>query len=357
VLVGSVASNIRDQPPFPSELNVPAAAAFDSARRALNVGDSATARRLFARARDLDVIRFRAPSALNDTIRAVSARDSARYVAVAERMSAASPGGAPGHELFLEHVHPNRHGYLLIAQTFYEALRDLRFLGHEARPERLMAWPSYDARMELTAFDERIAMHTVRTITTRWPFVTRDKALDYRGTYRPRDVADSLALLVSRGGISWAPAKLRVAAEEEARGHPDSAVAEYRGLVRDRPYTELPYRLAGRALLAAHRPTDATVYLERALARAPTPETTYLLGTAALQQQDYPRAIFLLDRAVTMTPTSAAAAYQLSLAFGLSRNLAAARGAAARAAQIDPGYPGLRPWMTSLGMPSPAPHD
>jgi tetratricopeptide (TPR) repeat protein len=353
VLVASIASNVRDQPPFVSDHNGPAFAAFDSAGLLSRAGDSSTARRLYARARDLDVIRFRAPSALNDTIRAVAAREGARYVPTAERFDAASPGGSPGHELFLEHVHPNRHGYALMAQTFFEALRDMRFLGRDAHLERLSPWPVYEARMELTPFDERIAEHTVRTITSRWPFVPRERALDYRGTYRPGGLSDSLALLVSRGGISWAEAKLRVAADEETRGHADSAFAEYRGLIRDRPFTELPYRFAGRALVAAHRPSDAAVYLERSLSMAPTPEATYLLGILALQQKDYARAITLLDRAVTMAPTSAAAAYQLSLAFGLSRNLDAARAAAARAAQVDPRYPGLARWMVSLGMAAP----
>jgi hypothetical protein len=63
-------------------------------------------------------------------------------------------------------------------------------------------------------------------VTTRWPFVAREAALDYRGTYRPSSLTDSLALLVSRGGMTWAEAKLRIASDEEARGHPDSAAVE-----------------------------------------------------------------------------------------------------------------------------------
>ncbi len=82
-------------------------------------------------------------------------------------------------------------------------------------------------------------------------------------------------------------------------------------------------------------------------------EAVYLLGVVALQQKDFPHAITLLDRAVTMAPTVAAPVYQLSLAFGLSKNLEAARGAAARAAQLDPRYPGLAAWMATLGMRAP----
>jgi len=351
--VASIASNVRDQPPFTSPDNDAARAAFDSAGRALARADSVEAHRLFVRARDLDVIRFRAPSAVNDVIQTAAAASGARYVPVAERFDSLSPARAPGHELFLEHVHPTRHGYALIAASFFTALRDARFLGHSASEGRVGSWADYESRMELTPFDDRIAAHMVRTVTTRWPFVSRNRALDYRGTYRPVGVADSLALLVSRGGMGWAEAKARVAADAMAHGHPDSALAEYRGLIRDRPLAEPAYRLAARAALALHRPDEAVAYLECARALAPSAESYRLLGAIALERRDFPKAITLLDSAVLLDPTVAASLYQLSLAFGLSGNALPARAAAARAAQLDPRYPGLAPWMTALGMTKP----
>ena len=350
VFIASIASNERDQAPFVSPANGPARAAYDSAQRALVQGDSTSARRLFTRARDLDVIRFRAPTALNDTVRALATSFGAHYVPVAERFSAQSPGGMLGHELFLEHVHPNRHGYALIAAAFVDAMREQRFLGRAAAPERLAPWSEYERRMDLSPFDERIVHHTVATITTRWPFVARKDAQDYRGTYRPADFTDSLALLVSRGGMSWGEAKLRVAAYEESQGQHDAAVDEYRGLLRDRPFVEAGYRFVGRALVAAGRGAEAVPYLEHAVSLTPSGESCYLLGVIALGEKDYPRAITWLDRSVSLQPDAVAPLYQLSLAFGLSHNADAARGAAARAAQLDPRYPGLAAWMRTIGM-------
>ncbi len=349
VFIGSIASNERSQQPFVSTANAPARATFDSAQRAIAGGDTVAARRLFAQARDLDVIRFRAPAALDDTIRAVASRSGAHYVPVAEAIRAASPAGVPGAELFLEHVHPNRHGYALIAQSFFQSIAEARFLGRAAQPARVAPWVEYERRMALSPFDERIVHHTVQTVVTRWPFVSRNRALDYRGTYQPVDFPDSLALLVSRGGIGWADAKLRLGAYEESRNQPELALGEYVGLLRDRPLAEPAYRLVGRTLFAMGKSADALPYLERSLALAPNWESNYLLGVIALGQKDYPKAIALLDRAVTMQPEAVAPVYQLSLAFGLSKNLAAARAAAARAARLDPRYPGLAQWMQALG--------
>ena len=351
VFIASIASNER-QRPFVSTSNGAARAAFDSARAALATNDSINARRLFVRARELDVVRFRAPSAINDTIRALAAATGAFYVPVSEAFDERSPAHVPGPELFLEHVHPNRSGYALIAQSFYDAIAQRGYLGRQAQPSRLAAWSVYEDHMALSTFDERIVQHIVRTVTTRWPFVSSDSAEDYRGTYRPTSMPDSLALAVSRGGVTWLEGKLRVAAAYENAGRPDSAVAEYQGLLRDLPLAEPSYRLLGRALVAAGRSAEAVPYLEHAAAMAEHGETTYLLGVIALQNRNYDQAIALLDRAVTLQPNAVAPLYQLSLAFGLSKNLVAARAAAQKAAQVDPGYPGLSQWLATLARTS-----
>ncbi|HEX6600428.1 MAG TPA: tetratricopeptide repeat protein [Gemmatimonadaceae bacterium] len=353
VFIGSIASDLRDQPPFVSPKNGPARAAFQAAQSRLTAGDTAAARDLFVQARDLDVVRFRAPSALNEEIRRLADQDGAIYVPSAERLAAEAPGGIPGHELFLEHVHLNQHGYALLAEAFFDALAARNFLGHQARMDRLAQWSAYERRMEITPFDQRIVEHTVRTVTTRWPFVDREHALDYRATYRPTSASDSLALLVSRGGMSWAEAKVMVASGEAARGRLDSAAAEYRGLVRDAPFLELPNRLLGRTLVEQRQPTEAVPYLETAFRLQPTGEAAFLLGNIALDARQLDRAIVLLDQASRLSPASAWPPFRLSVAFGLSHNLEAARAAAARAALLDPRLPGIREWMSTLGMRQP----
>lgn len=350
VFIGSIASNVRDQPPFVSPGNGPARAAFDSGQSLLTAGDTIAARRLLFRARDLDVVRFRAPSALNAEIRRLAGARGAAYVPVAEIFERESPGGIPGRELFLEHVHPNQHGYALIARAFFDAMAARGFPGHSVRLDRLATWKEYEDRMELTPFDQRIVEHAVRTVTTRWPFVDHARAVDYRVQYRTTGRSDSLALLVSRGGMPWAEAKVLVATDEAARGRLDSAAAEYRGLVRDAPFLELPNRLLGRTLAEEGRTADAVPYLETAFRLQPTGETAYLLGNIALDARQLDRAIVLLDQASRLSPASALPPFRLSVAFALSHNLGAARAAAARAAALDSRLPGIDQWMLTLGM-------
>ena len=352
VFVGSLASNLRDQPPLAARGNRGPARAegtYLEARRALSIGDLPLAQLLYTRARDLDVVRFRAPTEFNLVVDRVSKATGARYVPIAEAAARDAPGGVPGHEFFLEHVHPNRVGYATIARVFFESMRDAGFGGRHAQLDRLRSQPEYVAGMELTAFDERIVRHTVQTLTTRWPFVPANRRNDYRRAYRPANLFDSLAFAVS-GGATWEVAKLRLASEYERQGRYDLAAAEYRGLVRDAPFFEEPLRLLGRALLAKGDTAEAEGVLQRALAVQPTTDAANTLATIALRRRDLPRGIALLKQSLVLQPNQPNALYQLSLAYALAGDVDNARWTALRVRQLAPGFPGLAQWLQSLGV-------
>ena len=352
VFVGSTPSNLRDMPPFgPSAIPPDSTATFvfDSARATL-ARDSVRAASLFARARDLDVIRFRAPGEFQSVVQRVAGETGSSYVPVAEGFAAASPYRIPGANIFLEHVHPNQQGYVLIARLYYDAIARQNFLGRKADVSRFGGWEKYTQGMKLTELDQRIAYHTIETVKTRWPFVPVSKQLDYRGTYRPTNYLDSLAFTVSRGGLPWAQAKSMLADRYAAAGQVEMAVGEYEGLIRDEPGIEVAWRLAGRALLSANQPERAKPFLQRAYAIEPNKYTAMSLGMIALQEKDVPRAIPYLEETLQLDPNMTQAMYQLSLAYALNRNIGAARAMANRLAQVSPDYPGLANWMRTLGI-------
>ncbi|HET9424242.1 MAG TPA: SGNH/GDSL hydrolase family protein, partial [Gemmatimonadaceae bacterium] len=177
--VASLASNLRDQAPFASDSGTAATnagAAFAAAHVALAAGDPA-AESLFARARDLDLVRFRAPGEFNTVIRDVAAAESATYVPVAEAFRLAAESRIPGDDLFFEHVHPRPAGIVLIARAFFDALRARRFHGRLPDVSLIEDWNPYAERMALTAVDSQVASTIVAALKSRWPFVRRDSGL------------------------------------------------------------------------------------------------------------------------------------------------------------------------------------
>jgi len=352
VFIGSTPSNLRDLRPFgsvASPRDSSAAVVFDSARGALARRDTVVARMLFARARDLDLIRFRAPGEFRDLIKRAAAKTGAHYVPSEEAFDSAAQYAIPGQDLFLEHVHPNAGGYLLLGRTYFEALKRAGLL-ERADLRRLAEWDDYGRRMDLTALDSRIVYHTVMTITTRWPFLPVNAQQNYRGTYQPTDFTDSLAFAVSMGTIQWARAKVATARRFEARGQIDSAIAEYAGLIRREPHSEGGYRLAGAALLDARQAQRARPYLEKSYAIEPTPFTAYALGVLARQSGDSKRAIALLEQSLSLSPNAPATLYQLSITYAVAHDMAHARATAAQLATVSPQYPGLVSLASALGM-------
>lgn len=352
VFIASLPSNFKDMHPFASPANAApggADAVYDSAQAAYARGDSVKAREQYERAHDLDVVRFRAPSEFDRVIRDVAREEGATYVPLDEAFRAASPDSVIGNNLILEHVHPNEAGVALVAREFWAALDSAHFEGHAAQMARMKPWPQYVAGMDLTPFDRLIVEHTVKTLTTRWPFVPAAQDQDYRGTYKPKGVVDSLAFLAS-AGVPWRQAKVAVGQYYEKAGFPDSALAEYRGLIRDVPFAGLPYELAGRAFMEMKQPDSAVVLLQRAYAIQPSPYSAYTLGVHSAQQKDYPQAATYLTEAMSLDPTNPQPAYQLSLTYAMMHNLQGAQAAAMRVYQLAPQYPGLLNWMRALGM-------
>ena len=78
----------------------------------------------FVRARDLDTMPWRAPSAYNEVIRSLAAEDIL-LADIEKAFRDASPPEGIGWELMSDHVHPSVDGQILMARTMLRAFRPL----------------------------------------------------------------------------------------------------------------------------------------------------------------------------------------------------------------------------------------
>jgi tetratricopeptide (TPR) repeat protein len=110
---------------------------FRIARTFSEMGDYTDAKQHFQRARDLDTLRFRADSRIND-INRESSRWGAELIDAESVLSQESPNGIIGSELVYEHVHMTPRGnYLLARELFEKIARQLASQGTQeaASPE------------------------------------------------------------------------------------------------------------------------------------------------------------------------------------------------------------------------------
>lgn len=129
---------------------------FRIARCLWAAGDFVGAKKHFVLAQDLDTLRFRADSKLNEVIRGVAGKGSGiGLVDAAAVLAGESAHGVPGRDLFYEHVHTNPRGTYLLARAFFQQVVGLLSpelqrsatgtdVASEEDCERLLAFTPYD---------------------------------------------------------------------------------------------------------------------------------------------------------------------------------------------------------------------
>lgn len=328
VVVSNLVSNLKDQPPFVSGYS-PAtdeftrrrceslllegrgllesgqfAAAQETFTRVLELdsagaeahfylgksllagGDSARAYLRFVKARDLDRLRFRAPTAFNRIIEKVAKESDVPLVDMKTVFRAASPGGIPGKELFLEHLHPNFDGYRLMAQAFLEALRTLQVInpptpiGYKAdmftgeKLQRIIQEFPRDSA-GVTELDLEFGAYRNFFLVNRWPFPERPVDL---ANYPPvgSEITKSLAAKHYRENTYWDEAHYELAQYYLDRGQPYRALREYRAVHLAFPENYFPAMKMGDVMIGLQEYAIAKRWYDKALEF--NPQNPFLLA-------------------------------------------------------------------------------
>jgi len=226
-------------------------------------GKFVEARRAYAWARDLDALRFRAPSVMNGIIKEVAAMHSAVVVDVEDALSHFADDGIIGNELMLEHLHPNLRGYFLLADAFFAALTG------EREPERWPAGPDTDVAWQeipVTEIGRLAGGYRLRYLKSDWPFQQQKQPVNIEA---PRNEAERIAQDWFFGRISWQQAMQRALVHYQQVGRPEQATKIALNLAEAFPFESNPHYVSGRLLMVIDEPERAVAYLQRAARLAP----------------------------------------------------------------------------------------
>jgi Tfp pilus assembly protein PilF len=282
-LVATVAVNLRDDPPFASLHTRDAHDAnmqYQVGMEKFELGFRSDAAQAFARARDLDLLRFRADSRINDAIRDIAARRAEVPVTLVdlEKVFASARQGAPGDDVFWEHVHLNDAGNDLAARAFATSLSE-QVSRAAGRPPAVAALPPGEVaeRLALTPWDRHRMAAAILEMMRRPPF-TNQAGHEARLEDRRRDVA--MVRASARASLVQAEATYRRAVERRPadamlrvgfasflreRGSFGEAAAQWRGAIQAVPgvvewRSQLAFALADDA--ASAQPPDAAKLAE-----------------------------------------------------------------------------------------------
>ena len=278
VFIGTLASNERDQPPFadtrPAAGGASAAENYARARELDRAGEHPAAREAYRAARDLDGLRFRAPSEFNRVIRETAQEAGTTVVDVEGALAAAAADGIIGRELMLEHVHPNVAGYFELASAFYAPLVD--WLGPPpVGVDDAMA----RAEIPVTEVDRLHGEYRLAMLKNDWPFVAERRPTELPAAGNEIERISQQWFL---GRVSWAEAMNQALAAYQQAGQFGEAARVAVNLAEAFVNADDVQHAAGLLLLRAGQPGRALRYLQRAARLNPEP-IEYWLNVAQAQ--------------------------------------------------------------------------
>ncbi|MFA9390835.1 MAG: GDSL-type esterase/lipase family protein [Prolixibacteraceae bacterium] len=253
IVLSELVCNVHDLAPLQSIKTDEYPAAIDVFHQAQvleSEGKLEEAGALYDQAKDLDVIRFRAPEAMNEIIRELSAKYQLPMVPMKKEFENVSPHQLIGEELILEHLHPNIEGYFLMADAFFKTLKKNQLIGDWVE-EGLKPAEAYRRNWGFTELDSLIADITIKSLKGGWPFHPEDEPNVFLKNYQTKGVVDSMAFHYLISPVRHIEDEhIKLAVYYAGIGQNEMAFQEYLSLIKLHPYIADLYYDASKYLIA-----------------------------------------------------------------------------------------------------------
>lgn len=295
LLVCTLVSNEKDLEPFigsvPGDPNG-ADTQYSLGQEFYREGEFEKAKNHLVRASDLDMLRFRAPSAFNRVIREVAEKQDAYMVDVRQEFEEHSPHGIIGEELLTEHVHPNIRGNSLIARTCLDALIESGVV-----EDGTTAFPgNAETDLPVTEVDSLYGVIGIRLLKNSWPFrespTGPDRILEL---FTPISHIDSMALDLFLEKRTWEETMNLLYRYYMAAGQYGKALTVASALQIEIRYSGIPYNMAGRVYSEMGDYGRACSELKKGFDMDPIPHIAYNLGNNLILAGKVTRSIPYLE--------------------------------------------------------------
>jgi tetratricopeptide (TPR) repeat protein len=305
VFFSELVSNVQGMRPFNSIASKSLEGAddvFARAKAAEKDQDYDNALELYYKAKDLDCLRFRASEDVNTIVKSLTQEYDAHLVPMLSHFQENSANRFIGSNYMTEHVHPNIDGAFLMAEAFFNTIKESGMLGEPVSNPKSREY--YKQNWGYTSLDSLLAHHRIQLLMGHWPFIREENQVtNYTQTYRPRNVIDSLAFTVMRNpDLSLTEVRIDLARRFEKAGMLVRAYHEYEALLRMNPYIAANYRDAASTLLLLEDLPLALNYMQRSLKYEKSFYAKFRIGEIYLIMGDYNNSIRYFEEAMDIAP-------------------------------------------------------
>ncbi len=337
VILGRVASNLKDQKPFIS-VKTPgyktADQVYAEAEDELKNNKDADADSLFRLAKDLDALRFRAPEKINKIIDDLGKKFNVPTIPIDSLFDSASPDGIVGDNLIVDQLHPNIKGQQLIGKAFYGSMKKNGYLPKTEKAE--IPFEEQDsltrADFMFSRLDSVIGTDNIIMLKSDWPFVSEAASVkelrskDFTALLKPQNFIDTIAMDNIEGKTSWLDAHLTAATTYLRRDDIKDYLRHMNILIYQYPNLK-NINSAVKFFYEQHKINMADYTAKR-------------VGLIALYKGEFDEAIKLLSEAFKSNPKDPLVLYNLSLAYSKKKDFKTAFTVINKCLTVKPNFPG-----------------
>ncbi|MCL5034904.1 MAG: GDSL-type esterase/lipase family protein [Bacteroidetes bacterium] len=353
VILGTLACNLKDQYPFVS-VNVKgqpcADSVFDRATSALTNEEFVKADSLFRYAKDLDALRFRAPTALNNEIFQLGREFDDHVVNVDSAFDALSPDHIVGDNLMTDHLHPTLRGYEIMGRLYYDEMEKSGFLP-KSKPVDFTNRQQDSitvADFPFAGIDSVIGEYRIKVLKDDWPYIKPDDKVPISELLHPGNYVDSLAFELVQDKTDWVTVHNDVAEYYAMRGQYRPFIGVMNVLIGQYPYSTHYYDYTANVLLHAKLYNDAYYYLKKSIEIRPSAFSEKWLGNIDLWDKRVSAAKEHLLASLKYDGADAQVWYNLSGAYIDEKNYSQALQAINETLTLQPNFPGARELRAEL---------
>lgn len=353
VILGTLACNLKDQPPFNPENiddNKTASDIFREAESLLQKGSIDKAKELFILAKERDALRFRASEKINDIIRRLALEYGSSVVNVDSVFNENSPYKITGAELMVDHLHPTLAGYQLMGKAFFNTM----LKNNKIPVEGSVDIPaSVQDSMALNTFyfsllDSTIAKYRIIILRNDWPFSERKSSAAMLKLFNAQSAIDSIALYVVDNKYSWEFAHRKAASYYLSKNNFEAFRYEMMVLIDQYPFISEYYKMLAEELLSRKQYDETYNILKSQLVYNADAFSTKWLGIIELSRNNNDEAIKYLKHSLTFNQYDAQVLFNLSGAYVNKQDYNSALMYAEKCLSRDKKFPGAKELYNQL---------
>lgn len=251
------------------------------------------AKTYFNKAKELDLLRFRAPDQINQLIAKLCNQYTVAHLVDTEaEFEQHSSNRIIGDELMVDHVHPNLQGYSLMSDAFFEALKTAGSLPKSLSGE--MDFNQLVREMPTSTIDSLAGIFRVHNLKSRWPY--NDPR--YKNELPVKTEEEKLARELALKQINWSSANESLYTFYVQNHRLAEAGKITEGLVLENPYDPVFYEKAAMLCGELKNYEKAVYYFKKAFDLAPNFEKAKYLFVICLKMDQPARSIPFLDYAI-----------------------------------------------------------